>query len=76
MTGPTCRRCSECTGQKHHWMTATPDADGDGDIVVQCKHCDAETYGAMCDICGAVFPLPIGEKPERGEWYCPECASS
>lgn len=54
MTTPTdetpipCRRCSECTGQEHHWLSE-PDLQDDekdfeegvNDYVYQCKHCPA-----------------------------------
>lgn len=40
MIGTTCRRCSECQGQDHHWMYVG-DLDDTGEPVMSCKHCDA-----------------------------------
>ncbi len=43
----TCRRCSECSRSKHHWIDSPVFTDGDdpeGDIFLcwyVCKHCDS-----------------------------------
>jgi len=35
----TCRRCTDCEGQDHHWM---PDCDEETGLpVMVCKHCEA-----------------------------------
>lgn len=34
-----CPRCSECVGQKHHWLEAA--VYEPGDPAYECKHCDA-----------------------------------
>jgi hypothetical protein len=50
VTESTCRRCSECRGQEHHWLPSAADhlmrvgddpASAELHIVVPCKHCDA-----------------------------------
>ena len=51
----TCRRCSECVGQSHHWLS-NPDFGNDDEDEgrtareFDCKHCDAA--GRECDVCG------------------------
>lgn len=55
---PSCRRCSECTRQPHHWLTSMPEfepADG-GEPYIPCKHCDARA--GICGECaeGPVWP--------------------
>lgn len=37
---PPCRRCTECTGQAHHWMQECP--EGATLPVWACKHCPAQ----------------------------------
>jgi hypothetical protein len=65
----TCRRCSECVGEEHHWMVilAEPHIDDEGnagELIVPCKHCGE--IATVCDECeGPVFPA--------GRSLCAEC---
>lgn len=34
------QHCSECEGQKHHWMTDPEDIVGVDEAFITCKHCD------------------------------------
>jgi hypothetical protein len=68
-----CRRCSECRGEEHHWMTAIPDVwEDDGTMIIPCKHCEAVATALMCDNCGDVEPLPP-DTEEPDDYLCPEC---
>lgn len=64
--GAACRRCLECIGQAHHWLTSMPDASlmaAGGDPFIPCKHCDARA-GVCSECCeGAVWPA-TGDKCE------------
>lgn len=53
---PRCRRCVECVGQPHHWLTSVPEFPEVGEPYVPCKHCDARA--AVCEECweGPVWP--------------------
>ena len=44
----TCRRCSECVGQDHHWME-NQRFNQDGDPEYVCKHCEAACAGVDDD---------------------------
>jgi hypothetical protein len=44
----SCRRCSECVGQEHHWIDAS-DVEGPDDPDLDCKHCDAKAF--TCEEC-------------------------
>lgn len=50
MSAPTCRRCSECRGQEHHFLPLEEQDEETGDFYYPCKHCDAR--------------LPIGDDDE------------
>ena len=50
----TCRRCTECVGEEHHWLTSMPECPEDGEPFIPCKHCDARA--AVCDEC---FEAPV-----------------
>lgn len=60
MAGETpCRRCVECIGQDHHWLTSMPEMYREGiggGAYVPCKHCEARA--GLCEECfeGAVWP--------------------
>ena len=49
-----CRRCSDCTGEAHHWMDGAIREDDDF-TAFACKHCDMTA--AMCDACDQPAPL-------------------
>jgi hypothetical protein len=53
----TCRRCTECVGEQHHWLTAMPECPEGGEPFIPCKHCDARA--ALCDECfeGPIWPI-------------------
>ena len=44
-----CRRCVECAGMTHHWIS-NDECEGPDDPEFVCKHCDAigETCRACC----------------------------
>ena len=70
----TCRRCSECRGENHHWLEACnpPAPDGDGFVGYECKHCDARAE--MCDACDlAVEAGHVCDFGEDGPYVCPGC---
>ena len=49
----TCRRCSECRNNSHHWIDNTDDPGDDISERVPthiCKHCDQQGY--ECPACG------------------------
>jgi hypothetical protein len=52
-----CRRCVECRGEEHHWLTSMPECPEEGEPYVPCKHCDARA--PLCDQCmeAPVWPL-------------------
>lgn len=62
-----CRRCVECAGQQHHWLTSMPECPENGEPFIPCKHCDARS--AVCEDCfdGAVWP------PDRDPPLCSDC---
>ena len=64
----TCRRCSECAGQLHHWLD-NDECYGPRDATHACKHCDA--LGDECETCGGEG----GRTREDGEslGLCPHC---
>jgi hypothetical protein len=62
----TCRRCTECLGEDHHWLPWLPDFDESGDPFVPCKHCDARAN--LCEDC---FEAPAS--PPAGD-RCEDCA--
>jgi hypothetical protein len=37
----TCRRCSECIGQEHHFLPIIDQDDETDELYYPCKHCDA-----------------------------------
>lgn len=64
----TCRRCSECVGQEHHWIDSYQ-YEGEGtenDPDLACKHCDAIAF--MCLGCDVGMPA-------TGQ-ICKECRES
>ena len=50
----TCRRCSECVGEDHHFMGPESFEDGVG---FECKHCDYTTPAEECAECEELFPV-------------------
>jgi hypothetical protein len=46
----TCRRCLECIGQDHHWLTSMPECPEGGEPFIPCKHCPARA--GVCVECG------------------------
>lgn len=65
-TGKPCRRCSECTGEDHHFIE---DQElGENDEVLHdyaCKHCSATAH--MCNECD----VPVW--PAHDSELCAEC---
>jgi hypothetical protein len=57
--GKPCRRCSECQGEKHHWLDA---------VSYVCKHC--ETTAPACDSC---IEAPGLVDTGDGGHLCSEC---
>ena len=73
-TEQTCRRCSECQGENHHWLEHCDDPAEVAEPFVGyvCKHCDARAE--MCDACsGAVEPGHVCDFGEEGPFVCPGC---
>ena len=56
----SCRRCSDCQDQAHHWLDECTDADGNavGPYFV-CKHCEYTCAAAECGVCGEIVPVDI-----------------
>lgn len=65
----SCRRCFECAGLEHHWLTSVPECPEGSEPFIPCKHCDARA--AVCDDCGegAVWP------PAPNNKLCDECSA-
>lgn len=65
--GAACRRCLECVGEEHHWLTSMPECPEDGEPFIPCKHCDARA--AVCDECceAPVWPI-VSNQP-----LCADC---
>lgn len=68
----TCRRCVECQGEEHHWLTL-PECPEEGEPYFPCKHCNARA--GVCDLCCEVPVWPImSNQPlcedcrEENEW--------
>jgi len=61
-----CRRCLECAGQAHHWITSMPECPEGGEPFIACKHCDARA--SLCDDCGEG---PVWPSSNGG--LCEEC---
>lgn len=61
-TPETCRRCTECVGEEHHWLTSMPECPEDGEPFIPCKHCDARA--ALCEECfeAPVWPI-VSDQP-------------
>jgi hypothetical protein len=38
-SGMSCRRCSDCVGEAHHWMMDADETCPEGQMI--CKHCPA-----------------------------------
>jgi hypothetical protein len=57
-----CRRCGECEGQPHHWLTSMPECPEGGEAFIPCKHCDARAR--VCDECceGPVWPADANNR--------------
>lgn len=53
----TCRRCTECVGEEHHWLTSMPECPEGGEPFIPCKHCDERA--ALCEECGEAPVWPI-----------------
>lgn len=51
----SCPRCSECQGQRHHWVPNDDESAGAPDWA--CKHCETG-YGWSCIGCDAVNAEP------------------
>lgn len=86
-----CKRCSECEGEKHHWMD---DCNDEGDPVWACKHCDVEipmddettfietsqgrhTFYFVCEGCGENGMLDVPEVHMLRQIACPvDCGAS
>lgn len=61
----SCRRCSECIGQGHHWIE-NDEVFGPEDPDLVCKHCDAKAFKCIdCD------DRIVGGPDQR----CAECAA-
>lgn len=69
--GPTCRRCTECEGEEHHWSLEILNEAGDGFV---CKHCPTESDGVDCERCGDIVPAMAAKHNKDGSWLCGECA--
>lgn len=55
MTATTCWRCSDCTGQDHHWIEA-------GDLYssrYECKHCRAQCFVVDDEETGDTVPSDV-----------------
>ena len=65
----SCRRCIECEGEAHHWLTSMPECPEGGEPFISCKHCDARA--AICEECfeGPVWP------PTTSEQRCELCSA-
>lgn len=64
---PPCRRCVECQGQEHHWLTAMPECPENGEPFIPCKHCDARA-----GVCEGCFEAPVW--PQMSDQpLCAEC---
>ena len=66
----SCRKCSECLDNSHHWIPNSSFGDDSApeelqDVEFVCKHCEAE--GTECEIC---FGSGVGEF----ENCCTECS--
>lgn len=79
-TAAPCRRCTECTGQEHHWLSE-PDLqdeeadfeEGVNDYVYKCKHCRAHRpYDPDEDEDEFESPEEIEERRAAGECVCDE----
>ncbi len=69
----TCRRCSECVGEHHHWLVICAEVDDDL-ITFRCKHCDATTEGVDCEACGDIVPAAASHLCEEdATWLCGPC---
>jgi len=61
----SCRRCSECTGELHHWLTSMPECPDEGPFI-PCKHCPARA-----DVCVRCGDAPVF--PPRDDDWCEGC---
>lgn len=73
----TCRRCTECTGEAHHWrecglLEAWNPASGEP--AWGCKHCDYTCAGVECEACGEDIPVDVAAVDTAHAIYlCPSC---
>jgi hypothetical protein len=74
----TCRRCSECEGEAHHWIVILGEAESDSDhITIPCKHCSATTHGVDCEACDEIVPAAAAHMCEEdGTWLCAACVEN
>lgn len=71
-----CRRCSECMGSEHHWMSNPGFGDGEEgsrnpDYEFICKHCPA--LGGECDECDGEGATTRSIDDDDVEIDCPKC---
>lgn len=53
----SCRRCSECIGQDHHWIEG-------GSLPDECPDCITAASDYVCKHCPARRPLDASDEPE------------
>lgn len=74
-----CRRCTECLGEEHHWLTSIPEErvlDGVSEWVFICKHCDAVSRAIDCGVCDETIPQAVARPlGGHGALVCSECAT-
>jgi hypothetical protein len=81
MKTSTCRRCTECVGEEHHWSDEYIEFAEDEPDHEACKHCpawkpydpDADDGELVCGSCGRDADDP-NRQTLAGDVLCEECA--
>jgi len=69
----TCRRCTECIGEEHHYMDdCVNDAGEPVDPFFRCKHCPYTCAAVDCEACGDLVPIDIVDEV-NGAVVCAMC---